>query len=332
VRAFVVRSAAVDDPQGYRLYDLARGGSVVLTVRGRSPTQLILAPRRELEPGRYAFVATHEGMFGGRDFNYLQVVRPGVPVTAISPTSRRTAPAVAASLLPLGAALVALLFAGLLLLSFVRRPAGQKALWGAGFALFGIAAACEATAERAGWSAATFKLYYACGGVLTVAALGAGSAWLLLKPPWRDRFLGGLIVAAVAAVIAVAIAPVDHSLLAAATGGQPPSNSALEGHVFLWAIALNSVGTLFLVGGSLLSLVRRQRVRTNLWIGGGALVVALATGLSRAGAYSAVYAGELLGIAMMFYGFRFPAASTKPAPRPALTPRRSDAPAVHSTG
>jgi len=59
---------------------------------------------------------------------------------------------------------------------------------------------------------------------------------------------------------------------------------------------LNSFGTVFLVGGSLLSIVRRQRIRTNLWIGGGALVVGLATGLSRAGSYEFVYAGELLGI------------------------------------
>jgi hypothetical protein len=64
-------------------------------------------------------------------------------------------------------------------------------------------------------------------------------------------------------------------------------------------------------------------------------VVALATGLSRAGSYNFVYAGELLGIALMFTGFAFvgkkPAAtSARVAPRPqsqtgtqALTATRS---------
>jgi len=129
--------------------------------------------------------------------------------------------------------------------------------------------------------------------------------------------LGALIVAMVAAVVAVAIAPVDHGALAAASGVRPPSNSALQGHVFLWAIGLNSFGTLFLIGGSLLAIIRRQRVRTNVWIGTGALVVGLATGMSRAGTYSFVYAGELIGISLMFFGFRFAAGSPpKAAPVP----------------
>ena len=55
----------------------------------------------------------------------------------------------------------------------------------------------------------------------------------------------------------------------------------------------------------------------NLWIGGGALVVALATGLSRAGSYSFVYAGELVGIALMFCGFTFAGKAPVRAPRPA---------------
>ena len=79
-------------------------------------------------------------------------------------------------------------------------------------------------------------------------------------------------------------------------------------------VALNSFGTFFLVGGSLYSIVRRQRVRANVWIGTGAVVVALATGLSRADSYTLVYAGQLLGIALMFSGFAF--VGKKPARQP----------------
>jgi len=316
LRGFVVRAAAVDSPAAYQLYDLDRGGAVPLAVVRRAPTQLTLAPRRAPRPGRYELLAAKEGMFGGRDYDYLRVVKPGAPVTAIAANSDRTSRPVADAFLPLGAALVALLFAVLLGSSFARRPAGQKALWGAGFACFGVAAACEAAAQRAGWSEGLFKAYYAAGGVLTVALLGAGSAWLLLRPRARDMLLGGLFVAAVAGVVAVALAPVDHAELASASGLRPPSNSVLHGHAFLWAIALNSFGTLFLVGGSLLAIARRQRVRTNVWIAAGALVVALSTGMSRAGTYSLVYAGELIGISMMFFGFRF-AAAPPPKPEPA---------------
>jgi hypothetical protein len=319
VGSLLVRAAAVDSPKAYQLFDLGRGRPVPLLVRRVSPRQLVFAPVRPLRPGRYSFVATHEGMFGGRDFSYLRIVPAGAPVTAISSRPRADAPAILDALLPLCAALIALAFAALLL----RRPAGAKVLWAAGFTLFGIAAACEAVAQRSGWTPGLFRAYYLAGGVLTVAYLGAGSAWLLLPKRLRDAIVGGVVVATVAAAVTVALAPVNGGALAGTAHGRPPVNSALGGHAFLWAIALNSFGTLFLVGGSLYSILRRQRVRPNLWIGTGALVVALATGLSRADSYSLVYAGQLLGIALMFSGFAF--VGKKPAPRreprPAATAR-----------
>jgi len=318
VRSLLVRAAAVDAPKAYQLYDLGRGGAVPLAVRRGSARQLVLTPTRPLRPGRYAFVATHEGMFGGRDFAYLRVVPPPATVTAISSRPDARTPAVLDALLPLCASLVALAFSFLLLRSLLRRRSGEKVLWAAGFLLFAVAAACEAIAQRSGWSPALFKIYYLAGGVLTVAYLGAGSAWLLLPKRARDPLIGGLAVATVAATVSVTLAGVDASALAETAHGRPPANAALLGHAFLWAVALNTFGSVFLVGGSLYSIARRQRVRPNVWIGGGALVVAFATGLSRAGAYDLVYAGELAGIALMFAGF---ALVGRPAPRPQVAQR-----------
>jgi hypothetical protein len=320
IRALVVRAAAVDDPASYQLFDLVRGGSIPLTTKRRTGTELTLSPARAVPPGRYAFVATHEGMFGGRDYDYLTVVARGEPATVLGVGDTRRTPAVASSFLPVAAALLALLFFARLAASALRRPGGQKVLWALGFLLFSVAATAEALAHRVGWTPALFRTYYTAGGVLTVACLGAGSAWLLLPRRGRDLMLGALALASVAAVISVFLAPVDPGLLAATPAGRPPANAALGGHAFLWAIALNSFGTLFLVGGSLYSILRRRRVRVNLWIGTGALVVALATGLSRVGSYDFVYAGELVGIALMFGGFTFAGKA------PARRPQRVDAP------
>jgi cbb3-type cytochrome oxidase subunit 1 len=326
VLALRVRAAAVDAPGAYRLFDLA-GKSMPLAVRRSSPRELILVPAKPLLPGRYVLAASHEGMFGGRDFAYLQVVAPGEPVTVVSRNQRADVPAVADAVPPIAAALLAGAFALLLLRSLLRRRAGQKALWAVGFTLFAVAAASEAAAQRAGWSPALFRTYYIAGGVLTVAYLGAGSAWMLLPRRARDVLLGGLAVATVAAVVTVVLAPVDLPGLAAAHSGQPPKNGVLGGHAFLWAVGLNSIGTLLLVGGSVLSIVRRQRVRANVWIASGALTVAAATGLSRTGDMSLVYLGELIGIALMFCGFtlttpvRKPARASEPTPQPAVVAR-----------
>ncbi len=59
----------------------------------------------------------------------------------------------------------------------------------------------------------------------------------------------------------------------------------------------------------------------NAWIASGAIVVALATGLSRTGDYSLVYLGQLIGIALMFCGFTF--AGRKIEPVPARRPDRT---------
>jgi hypothetical protein len=250
--------------------------------------------------------AEHEGMFGGRDFVYLRVVPPSASVTPISADSRTGAPTILNSLLPVAAALVAALFCALLLRSARRRPAGQKLLWAAGFALFAVAAGSEALAQRAGWSTALFRAYYLCGGVLTVAFLGAGSAWLHLPRRGRDAVAGALLVATVAAALTVVVAPVHADALVATATGRPPPNSAIGGGAAAWAVALNSLGTLLLAGGVLRSVVRRQRVRSSLWIGAGAAVLALSTSMSRAGDYSLMYLGELIGITVMFYGFVLP--------------------------
>lgn len=320
LRALQVRAAAVDSPSAYQLFDL-NGTPVPLRVEQSSPRELVVAPVRPVPPGRYVFAASREGMFGGRDFAYLRVVAPGAAVTNVSRRPDARTPAVAKAVPPVAAALLASLFAFLLLRSFLRRPGGQKALWCLGFTLFAVAAAAEAAAQRAGWSPGLFRVYYLAGGVLTVACLGSGSAWLLLPRRGRDILLGALVVASVAAIVAVALAPVDVAALAATKSGQPPANGVLGGHAFLWAIALNSVGSLFLIGGSLWSIVRRQRVRANVWIAAGAIVVAASTGMSRAGDTSLVYLGELVGIALMFCGFTLAGPVRKAVRRPEAAPQ-----------
>jgi hypothetical protein len=69
------------------------------------------------------------------------------------------------------------------------------------------------------------------------------------------------------------------------------------------------------------SVVRRQRIRSSLWIGGGAIVLALSTSMSRADDYSLMYLGELIGIAAMFYGFVLPSLTERATTAPAAARR-----------
>jgi hypothetical protein len=65
-------------------------------------------------------------------------------------------------------------------------------------------------------------------------------------------------------------------------------------------------------------------VRANLWIAGGALVLAAATSMSRAGEYSFIYLGELIGIVAMFTGFTTSAKPRQPASPPRMAQARGE--------
>ena len=203
-----------------------------------------------------------------------------------------------------------------------------EAVLGIGFALFAGTRPrpAEAVAFRQGWSVGLFLFYStSAGGVLTVAYLGAGSAWLLLPKRGRDVILGALVTATTASITALLLAPVHATSSRRRPPIIPRAANVLGGNAFLWAVALNATGTLFLVGGSLLSIVRRRRVRANVWIAAGAIVVAAATGLSRTGVTSLMYIGELIGIACMFCGFTLPAPPPKRKP---VAPAEHAAPAT----
>ena len=129
-----------------------------------------------------------------------------------------------------------------------------------GFACFAAGAAAEAYGASYGWSPVTFRIYYLAGGVLAVGMLGLGATWLHAR---RDVALfasGAVLATSIAAAVAVLTADVDAAKLAEG-GLRPPPNSALTGLAFLFAIALNSFGTIALLGGIVRSLRRRERVR-----------------------------------------------------------------------
>ena len=107
-----------------------------------------------------------------------------------------------------------------------------------------------------------------------------------------------------------------------AEGGlKPPPNEALTGHAFIYAIALNTVGTLALLGGIVRSIRRRERPLANLLIGAGVLVVASSGTLTRIGdAYGLVLGAQLAGLVIIYAGFEL-ATQRAPLRRSAARPR-----------
>src|SRR5262249_31939767 len=128
-----------------------------------------------------------------------------------------------------------------------------------------------------------------------------GSVWLHLPRSAALVATGALLACVPAAAISVLGASLDHESLRVA-GLRPPPDDTLLGLSFLWAVALNTFGAIALVGGSLRSWWQGRRRRANELIVAGVLVVSLSGLLTRAGSYGAVYAGQLVGLALIFAG------------------------------
>ena len=81
-------------------------------------------------------------------------------------------------LLAFAAALLALRLASLLVRSWRARRTPALLAWAAALTAYGLGAAAIAWGAAAGWSEASFRLYYVAGGMLTAPLLGAGSLLL----------------------------------------------------------------------------------------------------------------------------------------------------------
>jgi hypothetical protein len=208
-----------------------------------------------------------------------------------------------ATSIPVATALIAAAFAARLGGGALARPAAHRAYWALGFACFAAGAAAEAYGASYGWSPVTFRIYYLAGGVLAVGLLGLGATCLHARREVALLATGAVLATCLAAAVAVLGAGVDTAQLAEG-GLRPPPNDALTGHAFLYAIALNTAGTLALLAGIVRSLRLGQRPFANLLIGAGVVVVASSGTLTRIGdAYGIVLAAQLAGLVMIYAGF-----------------------------
>ncbi|HET7171001.1 MAG TPA: hypothetical protein VFI18_05155 [Gaiellales bacterium] len=337
VRALTVIQEGLDSAPAYQLFDLTSGHRVALTADVDLVRQTLrLTPRSPLRSGRYLLSTPKQGMFGDRDYQYFAVAAPGQALTPIAPnrTGVGDQRSLSAGLIAAFAVAVSALFAAKILAAFRRRRRPELAFWGAGFLLFAAACGVETVATLTEWTPGLFRVYYLCGGILLVGFLGVGSLYRS-APAWlANAAAGALLGAAAAATAAVAQAPVDSALLAGSSHG-PPSDSAIGSAAVPYAVAINSLGTLALVGLALLSGWRAwrgrqpaRRVAGNVLLVVGALVVAGASGATRLGVYELLYAGQAAGAIVMFAGYQVLTGVRRPAPAPPPSDRAlSSAPA-----
>jgi hypothetical protein len=170
-------------------------------------------------------------------------------------------------------------------------PGPELLAWAAAIAAYALAAGALAAGAAGGWHDAIFRVYYLCGGLLTVPLLGLGS---LLRRGLRWPVPAALVYSGLALGVAIAmpVAPSVH-------GTEIPSP---QDHLDLFparllAIAGNSLGTLAVVAVAIVTL-RRRPVGNGLILSG---VAAAAVGSALTGVGEAATASLLAAAAVLLY-------------------------------
>jgi hypothetical protein len=212
---------------------------------------------------------------------------------------------------PLATAIIGTIFTALLVRQYVARRGPHQLAWAIGFLIYAAAAFMESYSEYAGsWNHTVYRIYIVMAASL-VGFLGLGVLFLILKKPlWGQVFLAYLL-AATAVFLAGTFTCnlVDENLVAGITVGGKGLGAAGT-FPRIMSLFLNIPGTVFLLGGALYSIVRflpkrqyRYRVWANVLIAAGTVVIAAAGSRARTGQTIGLYPAEMMGAALLLWGF-----------------------------
>jgi hypothetical protein len=206
------------------------------------------------------------------------------------------------ALLAFAAALVSLRLSAELVRRARKGRGAAFLAWAAGLAAFAAAAGALAWGAAAGWSDASFRVYYLGGALLTAPLLGAGSLLLVGR---RRALPASLVYAGLAIGVALAM-PLEPGISGTEV---PEAQDVLD----LWparvlAIAANTVGTIAVVAVALMTF--RRRPLGNALVLAGIGVAALGSALAGLGV--GALAPVLAAAAILLYaGFVVP---SRPSP------------------
>lgn len=224
--------------------------------------------------------------------------------------------------LPILTTLVSIPFAIVLFQRYRDRGGLHLLWWGIGVTMYGVGTLTESLTTLLGWDPLVFRLWYVSGALLGGAPLAQGTVYLLLSRRWADRLTVLLVSAVAVAATMVFLSPLNLTLV------EP---YRLSGRVMEWTWVrlfspfINLYAVFFLIGGALWSAYkyarRREaggRVLGNLLIAVGAILPGIGGTFTRFGHVEVLYVTELLGLLLLYAGYRANVGSPAPAVHPNL--------------
>lgn len=212
--------------------------------------------------------------------------------------------------IPIVTTVVALGFAAIVLARYRVRGGTHLLWWGIGMLTYAAGTFTESWTTLFGWNEVIFRLWYVTGALLGGAPLAQGTAYLLWPRRTANRVSVVLVSVIVVAAIAVFLAPISLALV------EP---HRLSGRVFAtqWVRGfspfINSYAALVLIGGAIWSAARYwrtqgrgalRRVVGNGLIAAGGILPGIGGSFTRFGHVEVLYVTELIGLLLIFAGYR----------------------------
>jgi hypothetical protein len=211
--------------------------------------------------------------------------------------------------LPVVTTLVAIGFASVLWRHWRgKRDARYLMWWTIGVVLYGVGTLTEAVTTIFGWSEPIFRAWYVSGALLGGAPLAQGTVYLLLPRRIADRLVVALVTYIVIAAAFVLSTPIVTEAV---------ESHRLSGHVMEWqwvrlfSPLVNLYAVTFLIGGAVWSAWRYwrrggapSRVFGNVLIAVGAILPGVGGSFARAGQVEVLYVTELIGLLLIWGGYR----------------------------
>ena len=210
--------------------------------------------------------------------------------------------------LPIATTIVALFFATKLFIRYRERGGAHHLWWIVGMLTYAAGTITESLTTLTGWHEPIFRAWYITGALLGGAPLAQGSVYLHLGRRRANRLAIMLGTVIVIASICVLAAPIDYSLV------EP---FRLSGKVFEWSWVrlfspfINLYAVIFLVGGAIVSAIRYRRSDEthhrfvgNVYIAVGAILPGIGGAFTRFGHTEVLYVTELIGLLLIFGGYR----------------------------
>ena len=212
--------------------------------------------------------------------------------------------------LPLVTTAISIPFTLVLYRHWRKKPDAWYFLWWMlGVFFYGTGTLTESLTTLLGWSPLLFRSWYITGALLGGAPLAQGTVYLFFSDRTAHRLAFALALTIICVSVLVLLSPLEVSK------AEPYrlSGAVLEWQwLRLFTPIINLYAFIFLVGGAFWSAYKylrkgkpfKSRFWGNLFIAVGALLPGIGGGSAKAGFVEVLYITELIGIVLIWTGYR----------------------------